>query len=126
MSADRVREMAEQMVAGALSAQGACKSAGTARLGRDDWMQLCLPLAEGMVAISDGIDACGEQIRALFEADWRRRDEANKAFGMSVRGAGEPHATVPFDPDLMRLHASLGPPGDPPHANGHDLSGGGM
>ena len=121
-----MRELAERAVAGAMSAQGANKSAGAAGLSRDQWMEICWPLAEGMVAVSDGIDACGERIRALFEADCQRRDMAAKAFGMSVRGAREPHQTLPFDPELMRLHAHLGPPGEPPHgySNGHDLGGG--
>ena len=79
MSDERVRELAERAVAGAMSAQGAYKSAGSAGLSRDDWMEICLPLAEGMVAVSDGIDSCGERIRALFEADCQRRDMANKA-----------------------------------------------
>jgi hypothetical protein len=119
VSDDRVRELAERAVAGAMSAQGARKSAGAAGLSRDQWMEICWPLAEGMIAVSDGIDACGARIRAMFEADCQRRDEANKAFGMSVRGAREPHQTVPFDPDLLKLHASLGPHEAPPRVNGH-------
>ena len=119
MSDERVRELAERAVAGAMSAQGANKSAGSAGLSRDQWMEICWPLAEGLIAVSDGIDACGERIRAMFEADCQRRDEANKAFGVTVRGAREPHQTVPFDPELMRLHAHLGPPAPGPQINGH-------
>ena len=119
MSDERVRELAERAVAGAMSAQGAYKSAGAAGLSRDAWMEICLPLAEGLIAVSDGIDACAEKIRAMFAADCQRRDEANKAFGMTVRGAREPHQMVPLDPDLLRLHAHLGPPAPGPQINGH-------
>ena len=24
------------------------------------WMEICWPLAEGLIAVSDGIDACGD------------------------------------------------------------------
>ncbi len=119
MSDERVRELAERAVAGAMSAQGASKSAGAAGLSRDQWMEICWPLAEGLIAVSDGIDACGEKIRALFEADCQRRDMSAKSFGMSVRGAREPHQTAPFDPELIRLHAHLGPPAPGPQINGH-------
>ena len=42
-----------------------------------------------------------------------------QAFDTSVRGAREPHQTLPFDPELMRLHAHLGPPAPGPQINGH-------
>ena len=119
MSGDAA-ELAERMVSAALSAQGAHKAAGAAPVfTRDSLMSWCLPLAEAMTGVAERMDEVGARIRAMFEADCQRRDEADKAFGMTLRGAREPHQTVPFDPELMRLHAHLGPPAPGPQINGH-------
>jgi len=76
------------------------------------------------VAISDGIDMRGEKIRALFEADGPRRDEATRSFALAGRGAPEPSRMAEYDPELFELHAQIEPRVVPPPANGHDLSGG--
>lgn len=39
----------------------------------------------------------------MVAGDWERRAMAEKAFGMSVRGAQEPHQIPEYEPDLFRL-----------------------
>jgi hypothetical protein len=127
VSDEQVREIAERMVSAALSAQGARKSAGGRVYTRGDLMSWCLPLAEAMEAnvgarmdrMTASMAELGTQVRAFAAGEQARKDEAAKAFGMTVRGAQEPHRMPPFDPEQMRLHAHLGPPAPGPQINGH-------
>ncbi len=112
--------IADRILAGA----GITKAAGGAYAAQRDahaaaWMPFADVMVTGSRDIARRLDENLQILRGIYEADQARKAARAQAFDMTVRGAGEPHATVPYDPELMRLHANLGPHRAPPRVNGH-------
>ena len=132
MSGGEARDMAYRIADRILAGCGITKAAGGAYVAQreahaDAWM----PLADALVGAAGGLTRIRERmdenlrvLRGIYAADQARKAAHAQAFDITVRGAGEPHATVPLDPSVFELRAQLGLREDPPHANGHDVPGG--
>ena len=115
MSGDEALRVAFRFAVRFAAAEGVTKAAGAGYSRRlAAWADAWMPEAEALCAVEARLDAVDDWIRAV-----KRWDMAEKSFGMSVRGAREPHQTVPLDPEVLRLHAHLGPPAPGPQINGH-------
>jgi hypothetical protein len=75
-------------------------------LSREAWLDVFRPVAEG-IAARDAV------IEAMAAADQQRKAGARKAFAASVQKAEQPHQLAPFDPEVMRLAASIVARGGP-------------
>ncbi len=116
--------MAYRLADALLTGSGVTKAAGGAYVAqREAYARAWFPFADVMVnrtrELADRLDENLQILRGIYDADQARKAAHAQAFDTTVRGAREPHQTLPFDPELMRLHAHLGPPAPGPQINGH-------
>lgn len=116
--------MAYKLADALMAGSGITKAAGGAYTAqREAYARAWFPFADAMVTgtreLAARMDENLLRIRRMHEADQAQKAAQVQAFGMSVRGAEEPHQLVPLDPEQMRLRASLGPKTGPAYVNGH-------
>ena len=124
--AGEARDMAYRLADALLTGSGVMKAAGGAYVAqREAYARAWFPFADVMVnrgrEIADRMDENLQKMRAIYEQDQARKAAQAQAFQVTIP---EPQM-VPLDLEQMMLRATLGARGEPPHANGHDLSGGG-